>query len=180
MQPEELLNFWFNEEAEKYWFRSTAAFDAEIKERFESQWEVAAEAGLPGWEASAGGALALVILLDQMPLNMYRDQPLGYSTEAMSREVAARAIEQGFDQQLPKDRLAFLYLPFMHSEQMIDQNRSVELFEAAGLPDNLRFAKHHREIVRRFGRFPHRNRILGRESTQDELSWLTSPDGFNP
>jgi len=121
-----------------------------------------------------------VVLLDQMPLNMFRGQPESFSTEAQSREVAGRAIERGLDQSLPDNQKAFLYLPYMHSEALVDQDRSVELFERAGLRENLRWAKHHRGIVRRFGRFPHRNAILGRESTPDEIEWLASPDSFNP
>ena len=130
------------------------------------------------WEQTAEGALALVILLDQMPLNMYRGQPESFATEAQSREVAGRAITRHFDQYLPDKGKAFLYMPFMHSENLADQDRSVELFTNAGLQDNLRFARHHRDIVRRFGRFPHRNAILGRNSTPEETAWLASGEAF--
>ena len=111
---------------------------------------------------------------------MFRDQPESFSTEAQSRAVASRAIGNGFDAALPDDRKAFVYLPFMHSETLADQDRSVELFEAAGLDFNLKWARRHRDIVRRFGRFPHRNAILGRTSSPEELAWLASPEGFNP
>lgn len=180
MTPEAVLAFWFDDEHAKHWFRSTPEFDREIKDRFEDTWKIATANGLSNWETSAEGALALVILLDQFPLNMFRDLPEGYSSEALSRAVAARAMERGFDTVLDGRRKAFLYLPFMHSENLADQDRSVALFEAAGLDQNLRWARHHREIVRRFGRFPHRNAVLGRQSTAEEEAWLDSPEAFTP
>lgn len=140
----------------------------------------ARDGALSGWEQTPAGALALVIVLDQFPLNMYRDQPLSFSTEAQARAVAGRAIDRALDRQLPIDRLAFLYLPYMHSESLADQDRSVALFGLAGLEKNLEFARSHRDIVRRFGRFPHRNRILGRDSSAQELAWLASEAAFNP
>jgi uncharacterized protein (DUF924 family) len=165
---------------DKCWFHSTPALDAEIRARFEALWRAGRDGELAHWEASPEGALALVVLLDQFPLNMFRNRPESFSTEALSREVADRAIARGFDKALQAPALAFLYLPFMHSEHLADQDRSVQLFEQAGLADNLRFARHHRSIVARFGRFPHRNAILGRESGDAEVAWLNSPEGFNP
>jgi uncharacterized protein (DUF924 family) len=175
-----VLEFWFDEPARRQWFSATPAFDSEIRERFESTWRQARDGELSDWEQTPAGALALVILLDQFPLNMYRGEAISFSTEAQARAVAGRAIDRGFDRQLPFDRLAFLYLPYMHSESLADQERSVALFEAAGLGKNLEFAQGHRDIVRRFGRFPHRNRILGRDSSAEELAWLASPGAFNP
>jgi uncharacterized protein (DUF924 family) len=110
---------------------------------------------------------------------MYREQALGYSTEAAARKVAHRAIERGWDRELDPPGRAFLYLPFMHSEELADQDRAVALYEAAGMSDNLRFARHHREIVHRFGRFPHRNAALGRECTAEERDWLNSKEAFH-
>ena len=175
-----LLDFWFSKAARDRWFNSTAEFDAALRQRYMDTWRQGRDGRLQHWEQGPGGALALVILLDQFPLNMFRDQPESFSTEAQSRAVASRAIESGFDAALPDDRKAFLYLPFMHSETLADQDRSVELFAAAGLDFNLKWARGHREIVRRFGRFPHRNAILGRTSSEEELAWLASPEGFNP
>ncbi len=175
-----LLDFWFSKAARDRWFNSTAEFDAALRQRYMDTWRQGRDGRLQDWEQGPGGALALVILLDQFPLNMFRDQPESFSTEAQSRAVASRAIESGFDAALPDDRKAFLYLPFMHSETLADQDRSVELFAAAGLDFNLKWARGHREIVRRFGRFPHRNAILGRTSSEEELAWLASPEGFNP
>ncbi|MES9990446.1 MAG: DUF924 family protein [Candidatus Thiodiazotropha sp.] len=116
--------------------------------------------------------------IDQFPLHMFRDQAEAFATEQQSRDVANYAIKSGFDQQMPAAWRAFLYLPFMHSESLSDQDRSVALFETAGLASNLKWAKHHRELIRRFGRFPHRNEILGRESSADELDYLKSDQAF--
>jgi uncharacterized protein (DUF924 family) len=179
MTPQDLLDFWFAPDHEKLWFRATPDFDRQVRQRFESAW-LAAQAGqLAGWERDPHGALALVILLDQLPLNMYRGLPQGFATEAIAREVAARAIERQFDAKLPDKGKAFLYMPFMHSEDITDQDRSVALFRTAGLAENLRFALHHHDIIRRFGRFPHRNIILGRDSTPQEIEWLASKDAFH-
>ena len=180
MKPADLLDFWFSGESRKFWFDSSPAFDARVRDGFEAPWREASDGRLADWEATPDGALALVILLDQMPLNMFRDQPAGYSTEAQSREVAGRAIEHGFDVRLGNAQKVFLYMPYMHSETLADQDRAVELFTLAGLADNARWAGHHREIVRRFGRFPHRNAILGRKSTTAEQVWLASADAFRP
>ncbi len=178
MTPQILLDFWFAPEHEKFWFNSTPQFDQQIREQFENIWLAAKEGQLVDWERSAEGALALVILLDQLPLNMYRGLLQSFSTEAQAREVSGRAIELGFDQSLADSGKAFLYMPFMHSEDRVDQDRSVALYKAAGLSENLKFAQHHREIVRRFGRFPHRNAILCRTSTADEEVWLASDEAF--
>ena len=182
-QPQEvddLLDFWFSSESRERWFNATPGFDDTLRQRYMAAWQLGRDGKLHDWEHTPDGALALVILLDQFPLNMFRDQPESFSTEAQSRAVASRAIARRFDEALPDERKAFLYLPFMHSETLSDQDRSVELFEAAGLTSNLKWARGHREIVRRFGRFPHRNAILGRTSSAGELAWLASPEGFNP
>jgi len=180
VSPETVLDFWFSAEAASRWFRATATFDTEIRQRFSPTWEAARAGKLGDWEQSALGSLALVVVLDQLPLNMFRGRPECFATEAQSRQVAERAIARGFDRQLDERGKMFLYLPFMHSEVLADQDRAVALFEGAGLTDNLRWARHHREIVRRFGRFPHRNLILGRTSTPEEQTWLASPEAFNP
>ena len=180
MTPADLLDFWFSEESKQYWFDSTPAFDAQVRDSFGDLWRKARDGRLTEWETTPDGALALVVLLDQMPLNMFRDQPAGYSTGTLSREVAGRAIARGFDARPGDAQKVFLYMPYMHSETLADQDRAVELFTLAGLADNARWAEHHRGIVRRFGRFPHRNAILGRRSTADELEWLASADAFRP
>ncbi len=176
---DEILDFWFSEPASKRWFNSTPEFDQELCDRFMHTYEAARADQLDNWQESASGALALVIILDQFPLNMFRNQPQSFATEACSREVARTAIDKGFDQQFTDAQKAFLYMPLMHSEELADQERSVELYEKAGLTNNIRFAKHHRDIVKRFGRFPHRNAILGRESSKQELEYLNSKQAFH-
>ena len=173
-----VIKFWFAEETKPLWFNSSPGFDAQLKERFLTTYQDAAQDNLEAWESTAEGALALVIILDQFPLNMFRGQKASFATEVKSREVAKRALTHHFDSQLSNEQKIFLYMPFMHSESLEDQDRSLALFKAAGLKDNLKFAQHHREIVKRFGRFPHRNQILGRESTQEEIDWLASDEGF--
>jgi uncharacterized protein (DUF924 family) len=177
-RPEEILELWFSSRVRPHWFKSTEDLDAEIRERFEDAWRQAAAGDLAAWEETAQGALALVILLDQFPLNMFRGRPESFSTEGAARAVAMRTIERGLDDTLDADGRAFLYMPFMHSEAAEDQARSVELFAQPGLTHSLKWARHHRDIVERFGRFPHRNAILGRESTPEELAWLQSDEAF--
>ena len=179
MTPQALLDFWFAPEHAKLWFNSTPEFDQQVRHLFESVWQAAKEGQLDDWEQTAEGTLALVILLDQMPLNMYRGQAESFSTEAQARAVAGRAIEQSFDIALDHTGKAFLFMPFMHSEKLADQDRAVELFAGAGLEENLKFAIHHRDIVRQFGRFPHRNEILGRPNTEQEKVWLASKEAFH-
>lgn len=175
---QELIDFWFSPRAEKRWFKSTPDFDEELREKLATTYAAACDGELDHWQTSALGALALVILFDQIPLNIYRQQPQSFATEARARRVAANAIDQGLDAKLTGLQKAFLYLPYMHSENLADQDTSIELFTRAELTNNLRYAKHHREIVCRFGRFPHRNAILGRESTPDEIAWLASKEAF--
>ena len=174
-----IIAFWFSDTVRPLWFKSTAEFDNQLRDRFETLWQDAAAGKLDSWVESTEGALALVILLDQIPLNIYRGEARSFSTEAKAREVAGRAIDKGWDTTLPNEQKAFLYMPFMHSETLGDQERSVSLYEAAGLEYNLKFAKHHQDIIRRFGRFPHRNAILGRQSTDAEEAYLASGEAFH-
>lgn len=178
MQSTDILNFWYTPPMPEHWFNSTPALDQEIRERFASTWQQAQAGDLDTWQQTAEGCLALCIVLDQFPLNMYRGQALSFSTEQQAVAVTQYAVAQGFDQQLPPERVMFLYMPLMHSEHLADQNESVRLFAAAGLVENARFAEHHRSIVQRFGRFPHRNAALGRTSTPAELEYLNSKEAF--
>ncbi len=177
--PQSIVEFWFSDKVRPLWFQSTAEFDDEVRRRFDPLWQQAAAGKLDSWAGTSQGALALVIILDQLPLNMYRGDPLCFSTETKSRAIAKLAIEQNLDTELSGEQKAFLYMPFMHSESMQDQDKSVSLYEAAGLAENLKFARHHRDIIRRFGRFPHRNIILGRQSTEAELAYLASDEAFH-
>lgn len=176
---EQLIHFWFSEPVRPMWFNATVEFDTRLREEYLETYHAALNGKLAHWADTAEGALALVICLDQLPLNMLRGQVESFAGEAPARQVAAAAIAQGFDQALTQAQKPFLYLPYMHSETLADQERSLELFEQAGLLDNLPWAKHHRDIVARFGRFPHRNAILGRENTAEELAWLASDEAFN-
>ena len=176
--PQDLLDFWYTEPMRKQWFASTPQLDAAIKERFEITWKAAVHGDYDDWRNSPDGCLALTIILDQLPLNMFRGSAKSFSSEHLAIEVAKHAIAQAYDQQIDPTQLPFLYLPLMHSENLADQDQSVALFDAAGLTNNLRFAQHHREIVRRFGRFPHRNVLLGRVSSTAELEYLNSKEAF--
>ena len=174
----EVLNFWYAEKTAKKWFKSTPAFDDEIKDRFESLWQSAADNQLSKWEGSAEGCLALCIILDQFPLNMFRNDSKSFQTEYQSIQLAKGAINKGFDDEIDDQRVSFLYMPLMHSENLQVQDLCVACFEKRGLEDNLRFAKHHRGIIQEFGRFPHRNSILNRESTSEEIAYLNSKRAF--
>jgi uncharacterized protein (DUF924 family) len=173
----DVLAFW-REAGSERWYTPDARFDASVRERFLALWQEAAAGRLSSWERSDDGALALVITLDQFPRNMFRGDPRAFSSDALAREVARRAIERGVDQRIEPPLLQFLYLPFMHSEELSDQVRCVELFQAGGDPENLRYAEQHAGIIRRFGRFPHRNRILGRITTPAEQAFLDA-GGFS-
>ncbi len=177
--PKMINEFWFSARVRPLRFRSTPAFDREIRERYLPLWENARDGQLAPWQTTAEGCVALVVVLDQFPLHMFRGQPTAFSTEQQARAVAEHAIKHGLDQNLPGEMKAFLYLPFMHSETLADQERSVQLYQAACLHENLRWARHHRELIRRFGRFPHRNAILNRDSTPEEMDYLNSKHAFS-
>ena len=176
--PQDIVHFWYAAEMRAKWFASTPSVDAMIRERYEPVWESAQLGALRHWRNNSADCLALVIVLDQFPLNMFRGTVKSFSTMQQAIAVTKQAIAQGFDLLIDKAQLAFLYMPLMHSEDLADQDLSVALFEAAGLENNLRFARHHREIVHRFGRFPHRNAILGRTNSAEESAYLASKKAF--
>jgi uncharacterized protein (DUF924 family) len=175
-RPEDVLQFW-RDAGPQRWFRRDDAFDALFRDRFLAAHEAAARGDLQPWLATADGALALVLLLDQFPRNAFRGTPRMYATDAQARAAADAAIAAGHDQQVDAQLRPFLYLPFMHSEDLQDLDRCVTLNENVG-GENLRFARHHRDVVARFGRFPHRNAVLGRASSQDEERFLAE-GGFS-
>jgi uncharacterized protein (DUF924 family) len=175
--PSTVVAFWQAAGPGK-WFAKDAAFDAEIRARFLTAHEAAAAGRLAAWEESAEGALALLILLDQFPRNMFRGTPRAFATDALARAVADRAITHGFDSAVDETLRTFFYLPFMHSERLVDQERSVALYANAGGEDGRKYAELHADIIRRFGRFPHRNAILHRETTAEERAFLDS-GGFS-
>ncbi|MBL8311727.1 MAG: DUF924 family protein [Burkholderiales bacterium] len=166
----DIVSFWRDAGPER-WFRKDAAFDTVFRERFAVEHEAAASGGLDAWQASAEGALALLILLDQYPRNSFRGSPRMFATDAQAVAVANAALARGFDRELGDEMQRFFYLPFMHSERLSDQERCVELYRPLG-GDGLRYAEIHRDAVARFGRFPHRNPILGRTMTAEEQTYL--------
>ena len=174
--PAEIVSFWSEAGADK-WFEQDESFDQAIRLRFLLTYEAAANGELIAWEENVEGALALVLLLDQFPRNMFRGDARAFATDALARAVADRALARGFDQATDLALRPFFYLPFMHSEALIDQDRSVSLYEALGETEQLRYATEHRDVVQIFGRFPHRNRALAREPTPAEQAFLGA-DGF--
>lgn len=177
MTPDNVLDFWFKESGPERWFTRDDAFDAAIRDRFQAYHEAAERGELNGWLQDARGCLALVLILDQFPRNMYRSMPKAFASDQHALIVARHALEKGFDQDIPgQSERMFFYLPFEHSESLDDQRRSVQLFEAN--TDNaevIDYAHRHLQIVERFGRFPHRNAIFGRESTEAETAFLQQP-----
>jgi uncharacterized protein (DUF924 family) len=169
-KPADVVTFW-RAVGPKRWFEKDAALDDEVRRRFLSVHEAAAAGKLTEWEQSAEGALALLILLDQFPRNMFRGQARAFATDPLARAVAGRAILNGFDGAFP-DMSTFFYLPFMHSEDLADQQRALAFYRVHGDAESLKYAESHADIIRRFGRFPHRNAVLGRVTTPEEQAFL--------
>ena len=157
--------------------RQESDFDAEIARRFGSLIDAAAAGRLHAWSDDATDALALVILLDQFPRNVHRNTPRAFATDIAARQVAEAAIARGFDKQVAANMRTFFYLPFMHSEKLADQERCLTLYQAAGDESGVKYARIHRDLIEAYGRFPHRNAILGRDSTPEERAFLET-DGF--
>jgi len=169
--PADVLVFWRAAGPDK-WFEKNDAFDAEIRARFLDTYAVAAAGRLAVWEHDAESALALVIVLDQFPRNMFRGDARTYTADPLARAVTERAIARAFDQRFPPAERRFFYLPFEHSENLADQERGVALCRAAGDEEGVKYAEIHADIIRRFGRFPHRNHVLGRATTAAEQAFL--------
>ena len=173
----EIVSFWRDAGAEQ-WFARDDAFDAEFQRRFEADHFAAARGEYGAWMESAESALALLILLDQFPRNCFRGSAHSYATDGLARHYARRAMEAGFDQEIDSGLRLFFYLPFEHSESIADQDRSMQLFGGIGDAELMKYAQLHHDLIRRFGRFPHRNAALGRESTQGEIEYLAG-GGFS-
>jgi uncharacterized protein (DUF924 family) len=169
--PTDIISFWRDAGPDKWWEKNED-FDREIRSKFLATHEAAARGELASFEGSAEGALALVLLFDQFPRNMFRDSARAFATDAQARAAASRAIARGFDQETEEAFRKFFYMPFMHSEFLADQDRCVQLFSALDDPEQGEHATIHRDIIAKFGRFPHRNRTLGRETTAAEQDFL--------
>ena len=172
-RAEAVLEFWFRGDLErKEWFSKEPSFDDEIRARFLALYEEGARGAFTVWRNSPRSCLALIVLLDQFPRNMFRGSARAFATDALALDAARHAVASGYDRALSKTERTFIYLPFEHSENLADQERALELF--AGHP-NSEWAHKHWEIIKRFGRFPHRNGILGRQSTPAEIEFLRQP-----
>jgi uncharacterized protein (DUF924 family) len=175
--PIEVLEFWWAAGADK-WFQQDDAFDAECRETFLPMIQAAKVGELDTWPQTADGALALILLLDQLTRNVFRGTPEAFAADEKALGVARIAIEHRYDRAFPKDARGFFYLPFEHSEKMADQDMSVDLFRQLGVMSYYHYALIHMDVIRRFGRFPHRNAVLGRPSTDAEVAFLES-GGFS-
>jgi uncharacterized protein (DUF924 family) len=177
MTQSEVVVFWRDAGAAR-WFARDDTFDAEFRQRFEADHFAAARGEYEAWMDSAEGALAVLILLDQFPRNCFRGSAHSYATDGLARQYARAAVHAGFDREIDSSLRLFFYLPFEHSESLADQDRSMELFGGTGDAELMKYAKLHRDLIQRFGRFPHRNAALGRGSTQEEIDYLAS-GGFS-
>jgi uncharacterized protein (DUF924 family) len=175
---DKVLAFWFGELTLDDWFSADERLDARIRTRFELLYKQLAERLPPETETDPRANLAAIIVFDQFPRNMYRHQAAAFATDDLAMKLARIAVEKRFDEALTAEQRQFLYMPFMHSERLADQERGVDLFRRLGNAEAIRYAEEHRDIIARFGRFPHRNRVLGRESTADERAFLISHEGF--
>jgi uncharacterized protein (DUF924 family) len=169
--PKQIVSFWAKA-GETRWFKKDPAFDQKIREEFLVTHQAAEMEKLGEWETNAEGALALILLLDQFPRNMFRGTARAFANDPQARAVASRAIKRGFDKKMPNGLRSFFYMPFEHSEDLADQEKCLKLFRAMKDKDMIHWAKVHYDIIKRFGRFPHRNEILGRNSTPEETAFL--------
>ena len=174
-EAQAILDFWFVESGPEKWFSKDAAFDKAIVSRFGGVYRRAYDGEVGDWIETAEGCLALMIVLDQFPRNMFRDDPRAFATDPHARILLRHMLDMGYDKGLDARQRQFLYMPLQHSENRDDQALSVELNATLGDEDVLKFARAHKDIIDRFGRFPHRNAILGRESTSEELAFLDQP-----
>lgn len=175
VQPDEVVRYWFETLSPDDWYRAPPEVDAEIARRFGQLYESLRDAVPGDWLRTPQGRLAAILVLDQFPRNIHRGTPQAFATDDKALAFSKDAIAAGADMELPPEQRAFLYMPFQHAEDLAEQRRSLELFEALGNPNNLDFAVRHYDIIARFGRFPHRNDVLGRESTPEELAFLKEP-----
>lgn len=176
---QQILDFWFDELEPQQWWSKDADLDRMIEERFFPVYEQACRCELYPWRKSAEGRLAEIIVLDQFPRNMFRDTPRSFATDSLALVLAQEAVLLGFDLRLRTPQRSFLYMPYMHSESLVIHELAVALFEKNGNESALDYEYRHKQIIERFGRYPHRNAILGRASTAEESAFLKQPgSGF--
>lgn len=176
MSPNEVIKFWFEELEPRQWFAKDPSLDELIKNRFFELHSQAKNGLLSEWRQTAEGRLAEIIVLDQFSRNMFRDQADSFATDKLALSLAEEAVSLGEDQNLSTVQKSFLYMPYMHSEALQAHKKAVELFSIPGLEHNLDFEIKHKNIIERFGRYPHRNKILGRISTPEEIEFLKEPN----
>jgi len=175
MHHDSVLHFWFTELTPKQHYAKDAALDDAIRTRFGATLEAAARCELFAWRATPEGRLAEVLVLDQFSRNVYRDMARAFAQDSLALALAQELVASGQDRSLPLAQRSFAYMPYMHSESGLIHARAIALFTQPGLQDNLRFEQRHQEIIDRFGRYPHRNALLGRESTPEEQAFLNEP-----
>lgn len=177
---QEILHFWFEELDSQQWFQQSDSVDEEIRERFAVTYDMASDGLCNHWSVDAHGSLALILVLDQFSRHIFRNSPKSFESDERALLIAKQALQKDFDQRVSSEKRSFLYLPFQHSEALVDQKKSVELFAAMAEenPEGHLFAKRHLVPIEKFGRFPHRNKILGRESTEEEIEFLKTHKGF--
>ena len=176
MNYKQVLDFWFDPENKEFWFSKSDEFDLELEEKFGHTLQQAMQCELWTWRETAEGRLAEIIVLDQFSRNLFRDHPASFAQDPLALSLAQEAVRLDLDQQLAPDQRCFMYMPFMHSESKIIHAQALQLFEALGNPINLGFELKHKTIIDRFGRYPHRNQILERDSTPEEVEFLTQPN----
>ena len=175
MHPETIIHFWFTELNDAQRFAKDEALDARLRQRFEATLQAAIAGELYEWRRSALGRLAEIVVLDQFSRNIYRDTPAAFSQDAQALALAQELISRGLDQDVPTAQRAFAYMPYMHSESLLIHQQALALFSQTGLEGSLAFEHKHRKILEQFGRYPHRNQILGRASTASEIAFLKTP-----
>jgi len=171
----QIMTFWFEELQPSAWWTKDPQLDEQIRQRFGELHRQASVGELWRWRAAPEGRLAEIIILDQFSRHIYRDQPGAFAQDAVALVLAQEALAAGADQQFSRLKRRFFYMPYMHSESMLIHQQAMELFSAEGMEEDLGFEVRHREIIQRFGRYPHRNAILGRDSTEAEREFLTQP-----
>jgi len=173
--PETVINFWFKQSTPKDWFAKNETFDNKIISQFSETYDAATKGELYDWRLTPDGRLAEIIVLDQFSRNMFRNSSRAFHFDSLAVILSQQAIDLGEDLELPLESRKFVYMPFMHSESLVIHKLAMKAFSQPGLEDNLEYEIRHRQIIERFGRYPHRNIVLGRQSTQAEIDFLKQP-----